>query len=229
MAWDPTLAAEIWQHITPFDWSLRPSAKALLPQLVSLDPAILETTPDELNERLRSLLSPTLKAGGERSLRLARWIIRDWGAIKSGADETLRQWMGKLDMFDDKKVSDFIDAVGTTRISSWSKLVAFADSDKYAIYDALTSAALNCALRRLEDTRRFHMPAGRNDLITEGRLRLLRLDREQHLVAQEIGYREYVELLLTFRACGLAPSVLRAEMIVYANALEIVREFLALS
>jgi hypothetical protein len=229
MAWDPTLAAEIWQHVNrgfPFDWKLRPAAKARLPQLVSLDPAILEVTPDELNERLRSVLSPTLKTGDEGSLQLARWIIRDWGAIKSGADETLRQWMAKLGTFEDKKVSEFIDAIGTTRISSWSKLVSFANSDKYAIYDALTSVSLNCALRRLGEIRRFHMPAGQNDLITEGRLRLLRLDREQHLMAQEIGYRDYIELLMAFKAAGLAPSVLRAEMIVYANAAEIVREFL---
>lgn len=134
--------------------------------------------------------------------------------------------MGKLGNFDDEKVSEFIDAIGTTRISSWSKLLAFAHSDKYAIYDALTSVALSCAFRRLGDPYRFYMPSGQNDLVTEARLRLLRLDREQDLVAQEIGYREYVELLMAFKACGLAPSVLRAEMTVYANAIEIAREFL---
>jgi hypothetical protein len=230
MEWNPTLLAEIWQHVNrgaPFDWSLRRAAKTKLPQIVPLDdPTILDIEPDQLNERLRSWLSPILNIGDERSLRLAKWIIKDWGGIKTGADETVVEWMSMLGTFDDEKINGFIDALGTTRISSWSKLLAFANSNEHAIYDALTSVALNCALRRQGDTRRFHMPAGQNDLITEARLRLVRLDREQKLAIQEIGYRDYMELLSAFKTCGLAPSVIRAEMTVYANATVVVRDFL---
>jgi hypothetical protein len=192
----------------------------------TFDTEIFDTPPEALNIRLRMELSPLLKARDGRSLLLAKWIIKDWGGIKGGPDTAPGEWMEGLGAFEDEEISNFIVKNGTKRISSWSKLLAFADSEKHAIYDALTSVALNCALRRLRDNRRFSMPAGQNNLITEARLRLLRLDREQKVAKDSIGYHDYIELLAAFTMSGLAPSLLRAEMAVYANATHITHEFL---
>jgi len=230
MAWDAQTVAGLWQLIDrrcSYDWQLKPAAKGRLHQIVpTFDTEIFNIPPEELNIRLRMELSPLLKAGDDRSLLLAKWIIKDWGGIKGGPDDAPGEWMETLGAFEDKTINNFIVKKSTKRISSWSKLLAFADSEKHAIYDALTSVALNCALRRLRDKRRFYMPDGRNNLITEARLRLLRLDIEQNVATDSIGYIDYVELLAAFTKSGPAPSLLRAEMTVYANANHIAHEFL---
>ncbi|MBF6568413.1 MAG: hypothetical protein IVW54_06005 [Candidatus Binataceae bacterium] len=210
-----------------YDYRLKSAAKKRLRQFVpKRKPDTFDASPEELNVRLRVELSPLLKAGAESSLSLAEWIIRDWGGITGGVDDAPRKWMEALGAFEDETISNFIVNNGTNRISSWSKLLAFADSENHAIYDALTSVALNCALRGSGDKRRFYMPAGKNNLITEARLRLRRLDREQNGETDPIGYREYIELLTAFKMSKLAPSLLRAEMTVYANATQIAHEFL---
>jgi hypothetical protein len=164
MAWDPRTVSGLWQLIDRrrgYDWRLKPAAKGRLLQIVpTFDTDIFDNPPEELNVRLRMELSPLLKACDDRSLLLAKWIIREWGGIKGGPDDAPGEWMEALGGFEDETISNFIVKNGTKRISSWSKLLAFADSAKHAIYDALTSVALNCALRRLRDNRRFYMPAG---------------------------------------------------------------------
>jgi hypothetical protein len=133
--------------------------------------------------------------------------------------------MAALGDFDDKNVKMFIDN-GVKRISAWSKLLAFADQENHAIYDARTSVALNCALRQLGDSRRFYMPDGQNDLIKEARLRLRRLGTESGELTQPVGYLNYIELLRAVVACRLAASVLAAEMVIYANAPNTAHQFL---
>jgi hypothetical protein len=55
---------------------------------------------------------------------------------------------------------------------------------------------------------------------------LLCVDNEQNLATEVVAYRDYMELLAAFTDRGFAPSVLRAEMFVYANAAYVAREFL---
>jgi hypothetical protein len=48
--------------------------------------------PEQLNRPLREELAPHLKAGDQRSLPLAHWIIREWGGIKRGL-QAIPEWM----------------------------------------------------------------------------------------------------------------------------------------
>jgi hypothetical protein len=157
-----TKGRRMWQHIDRgcrYDWRVRPAAQArLLEILPSFDAAIFNTSSEELNVSLNAKLSSLLKSNNKRSRQLAEWIIKYWGGVNRGLNDD--PWMEVLGAFENDAIDRFIDHHGAERISSWSKLLAFANPERYAIFDALTSVALNCALRRLGDQRRFHMPPG---------------------------------------------------------------------
>lgn len=127
------------------------------------------------------------------------------------------EWMKELGEFGPEAVEKFIESHNTghpsSRISSWSKLLAFADSKKYAIYDARTSVALNCALQNLGDTRRFYMPDGQNKLIKAAQRCLSSGIRQPRL-----KYIEYMEILNAVIKHQLSQSILDAEMTIFANS-----------
>ena len=179
--------------------------------------------PEQLNRPLREELAPDLKVGDQRSVLLARWIIKDWGGINRGL-EAIPEWMKTFGDFNEMKISAFIAYIGTKRISSWSKLLAFANHEKHAIYDARTSAALNCALRNLGDSRQFDMPDSQNKTI-KGARRLLLNDVPEP--RRSVKYADYIDLLNTVVACKLSNSILDAEMVLFANAPCVARQFVS--
>ena len=156
-------------------------------------------------------------------MSLACWIIKDWGGIKTGL-QAIPEWMETFGDFNEMNITAFIAKSGTKRISSWSKLLAFANHENHAIYDARTSVALNCALRNLGDSRQFYMPDGQNKTIKDARRRLLNDVSEPRRL---VGYTDYIELLNTAIACKLSNSILAAEMVLFANAPCVAREFVA--
>src|ERR1019366_6639163 len=111
------------------------------------------------------------RARDERAVALAHWIIRDFGGIKAGDLTTVALWMTELRDFNADNVKVFIGAHDTrevsSRISSWSKLLAFADRETHAIYDARTTLALNCVFRSMGNPCRFYMPDGQNRTIRD--------------------------------------------------------------
>ncbi len=178
--------------------------------------------PEQLNRPLREALAPHLKAGDQRSVPLANWIIRDWGGIKRGL-QAIPEWMEAFGDFNDVNIRAFIANNGTKRISSWSKLLAFANPENAAIYDARTSVALNFALRKLEDGRQFYIPLGQNKTINDARRRVLNDVPEP---SRPVGYPDYIELLNAVVACKLSNSILTAEMVLFANAPRIAERFM---
>jgi hypothetical protein len=189
--------------------------------LPTLPVSFFERHPERLNRPLREALAPHLKAGDQRTLLLACWIIKDWGHINRGLQE-VPEWMQAFGDFNEMNVTAFIATIGTKRISSWSKLLAFANHENHAIYDARTSVALNCALRNLGDSRQFDMPDSQNKTIKGARRRLLDDVPEP---MRPVEYTDYIELLKTVVACNLSNSILSAEMVLFANAPHAAQQF----
>ena len=225
--WDRQFVKKLWERVDRgerYDFPTGPMAQERLRDILPALPVdFFQRHPEQLNRPLREELAPHLKAGDQRSVSLARWIIRDWGGIKRGV-QAIPEWMEAFGDFNEMRITAFIANSGTTRISSWSKLLAFANHENHAIYDARTSVALNCALRNLGDSRQFYMPLGQNETINDARRRVLNDVPEPR---RPVGYKDYIELLNTAVACKLSNSILAAEMVLFANAPCVARQFVA--
>ncbi len=231
--WDRQFVKKLWGRVdlkTRYNFRTGPMAQDRLRAILKLPPDFFEPHPEQLNKPLREKLEPHLKTGDQLSKSLARWIIVDWGHILEKRSATIREWMTDLGDFNDHNVEKFIAQNDThrisSRISSWSKLLAFADHKRQAIYDARTSVALNCALRSLGDDRQFYMPSGRNGIVKAAQRRLL----TEVPRPRAVGYREYIELLqsvVEYKSSSSISSVLGAEMALFANAPCVARQFVA--
>ena len=223
------VAPAIWQIVNlaqPYPWAVGPTSRKRLADLVPPDEfsAVFATDDSALiNRHLRSTLAPRL-AGRDRTLAaaVACWVVRSWGGIKGGPQQTIVDWSDALGRYGGAAVNDFIERHRDDRISSWSKLLAFADHANHAIYDARTAVALNCALAALQDSRRFHMPASQNRRVFAARRKFL---QEPNFEAR--GYRDYLNLLTCFVVMRGAADLLSAEMTLFANAPNVAEAFVS--
>ena len=175
----------------------------------------------EFNVKIRKIIAPKLREGqANQSARIARWIVSDWGGIRAG-NGSVAGWTERLGKFDHASIESFVNEMGVNRVSSWSKILAFADPINHAIYDARTAVALNCALHHLEIDWRFSMPVSRNNSMIEARPMLQPKER-----VNELGYTAYIDLLKSIsKACELGDDILNVEMTLFANAPSIARNF----
>ena len=216
------LPLEIWHNFDKqreFSWKLQGAAlaslKTIIPRPEDLHAIDCENL-SEANRRLRSLVSPILKGGDPHQAKaLARWIVSEWGGIRRNA-EAIPAWVDHMIPFTSSSVHDFVNKQGFNRISSWSKILAFANPDQDAIYDARTAVALNCGLWKLGDNRRFHMPKSRNTSVKLAQEKLANKQSKECL-----GYFEYIEFLKESVNAGIFPDILSAEMCLFSNAPQI--------
>ena len=171
------------------------------------------------NVELHKLLSPLLK-GSDFKIRLEamRWVIYDWGHIggERGSEET---WPERFGDFKPNVIDSFIEDMWHERIASWSKALAFADSSKYAIYDARVAMSLNSIIDKIGHERKFYMPATRikdlNYLFKIVKAHSKKQNTNKN--PQYMGYSEYMGLLNAIVQKELAPNVLEIEMRLFAN------------
>ncbi len=223
--WTTEMVSRLWTYLdlgNAYPWSIGPVGRerlqAIMPE-ISAD--FFDPPAEELNVSLREIVSPLLRTG-ERRLPLAIWIVKNWGGIGAISDDVIRDWMDSLQDFARQSVQKFVEANTTSRISSWSKLLAFADHKQYAVYDARTAVALNCAFAAEGMKLYFPMPNGRNDVIREAQGLLLRRHCNSSVV---LGYDDYIGLLEAVAKQRLARSVIAAEMVIFSNAPEVARRF----
>lgn len=104
---------------------------------------------------LKFILNEMLNQKDDKEIH--RWIVKDWGGIKTHKDfKTLQESM-KNYSFD--------------RISSWSKIVSFQNISDYVIYDSRVIYSLNWMIFRFnkkynKTEKYFFQPSGRNKLLT---------------------------------------------------------------
>lgn len=131
------------------------------------DDSILSKTL-EMRESLMKLLAEQ-EANREQRNRIAKWIVADWGGIKSGklgpdGSDSATSLFAAIDKAVEvsrqgKEEFDF------NRIASWSKFLAFKSPEKYAIYDARVIYSLNWLLYQCGAEKYLPMPAGQNSVM----------------------------------------------------------------
>lgn len=159
-------ALEIWDVIDRVEYNWPVGNKALERLSTLLSRRVVREqgeTSEALNRRLRVLVGGALKTEQSAS-DLYEWIVCDWGGVrgKPKGKEVVRSWAtptyGWHADYDDVALMAFAEENGARRISSWSKIFAYAAPDRHAIYDSRVAVALNIALHRIGEGARFHMP-----------------------------------------------------------------------
>ena len=228
----PNLVEKIWYEIGDYkghDWDL-PKDHSLLEKIVGAAEtnklyAIADSA--EQNIYLRTLLSKPLK-NDDYAVRLAaiKWVVYDWGNVR-GSSEKHEEWPKELKQFDPQDIEFFITQNYKDRIASWSKVLSFADSATYAIYDARVAMSLNALLDKAGYKQRFYMPPPSSQKLVK-----LFSNIKDHVGRQYarkrpiyLGYFDYLDLLKSIVNNGLAKDILEVEMRLFAKAYEFAQEY----
>lgn len=208
-----TTGLQIWdyvnQHEAAYDWNVGPTAQHRLDDILGRELKWSEMGGgDAQNRALRSIVNSALRAEGTSATQAAalfEWIVCDWGGVKAGR-AAVGSWAGPEfgwhQAYDELRLVAFIDQMGQRRVSSWSKIFAFAAPDRHAIYDSRVAVALNLALEHLEKPERFFMPAAKVYVDRNGMARPNAVARaRQRLQGQaHLGYRDYMRMLKAIAA-----------------------------
>lgn len=196
-------ALEIWNAVdaVEYEWSIGKRARERFSQLTGLPiEARQGETSMALNRRVRHLVHAVLRDGGtthEHAADLYDWIVAEWGGVKAGRDG-VRAWaspdVGWHGGYQDHTLLAFADGQAGKRISSWSKIFAYAAPDDHAIYDSRVAVALNIALHRCGETARFFMPESKIYRPKSGAPRPNAVARARQTLGRDhgLGYRDYL-------------------------------------
>lgn len=241
--WDniPSLVKDIWAGVGKrheMTWRL-PNRKTLKGIISDADIKSLYSITDsaDANRRMREILSPYLRDRAvqrptqrhiydEKAAALATWIVKEWGGIKVGF-EAIPDWTAELDNYSDEAVQAFVAKRQNSRVSSWSKILAFADAENHAIYDARTSVALNVVLSNLESRYRFYMPSTQNSDLP-ATMKIVKKDMDRIWKRRKNvyrGYDDYIRLLKAIVAYTDARDILEVEMTLFANGPSLATEY----
>lgn len=206
----------VWSFIDrgePYSWRVKGQCKERLRALVGDKECarlFAVEEPITFNRQLRPLVAKHLMH--RKSSRPAgRWIVASWGGIRRGV-ETVDDWADAMSNAGADGLDAFREERRHERISSWSKLLAFANCTAYAIYDARTAATLNAALEAAGCDHRFRVPQSRNEAVQ----RACKRDKWQ---GDRWVYEAYLDILQSIVRLKLAPDILLAEMTIFANSL----------
>jgi hypothetical protein len=236
-------ALEIWDYIrateATYEWQVGPKARAKL-ELIFEGPVSCWRSEDagELNRNLRKFITELLnnpKTDSEKIAQLYGWIVADWGGVHRGRAEveawSVKNWHPH---YRDEPLLIFADEAGNKRVSSWSKVFAFAAPDRHAIYDSRVAVALNLALENLNEQHRFFMPPSRvnrvggvpqPNAVARARDRL----KSHGTKGLPLGYRHYLTWAGAVRdqtrARGDSVDLLTIESTLFASAPLMAAEF----
>ena len=228
--WDDDKCHKVWTSMVtniPYNWPVDKPAQLkrsrILAEQFDENSSLFC---DDLDSSIvfRTKLGEILK-GNDRSKakEVATWIVVDWGKIRSGA-ATVSKWIDMLSSFDGMSVYTFVDSMGTNRISSWSKILAFAEPQKYAVYDSRTAVALNSAMIIAKIRPHFHMPLSQSSSRNTA-IKIIKQKSEDF----SGGFDEYNFVLSRFVELGFVGSILEAERLIFKGADKTVEEMLSLS
>jgi hypothetical protein len=142
----------------------------------------------------KSLHEAWAKGDATRRFELTKWYISRWGGIHRNSRDTIEHYA-------ESQANTLINR-GQWGIASWSKALCIHDPDKYAIFDARVSMALNSlivlnGLTATEDL--FPILSTRNKEIGRANAELKKLSRRNGLRFRhnDAFYLEYLKLLKT--------------------------------
>lgn len=112
------------------------------------------------NIALKNFLTKEWKNNNYNSKKtIASWVVKDWGRIRSISEKRLKEYVDRME-----ENHNYTPLKG---IASYSKILAAAFPEDYAIYDARVAASLN-AIQLLNPSHgriAFHYLAGRNNIV----------------------------------------------------------------
>lgn len=173
---------------------------------------------DRLRQRIKIEL---LNAPQERATALCTWIVRNWGGIYTGNDN-IPKWVEEWQGFHRGKVHDFINKEKYERIASWSKILSFAFPERYAVYDARNAAALDCIFAKIRLGRRFPITGTQNTHVN----RVHKYLDKKRYAPVDLTYHDYLVLLHGYATLRFGGNLMRAEMTLFANSINIIRRYL---
>ncbi len=90
---------------------------------------------------------------------IASWVVKDWGGIRSNSEKTLNDYVDRMENNHNHSP--------LKGIASYSKILAAAFPEVYAIYDARVAASLNAIqiLNPCDGRIAFHYLDGRNNIV----------------------------------------------------------------
>lgn len=211
-------------------WKLPENRKLLegLVGQVETDKLYAITDTKEQNIYLRKLLVAPLKDEDHtKRYRAIHWVVVNWGKIIKGKRQDLEDWVAELQNYDATTVESFIEKHGKNRISSWSKVLAFADSSKYAIYDTRVAMSLNMIFEKAGYSQRFFMPQSRSDELNDlfKNVRASIAKRYKGKRVKYLLYPDYMQLLRSFVEKYPSTNILDLEMRLFANSGRLAKEY----
>ncbi len=131
--------------------------------------------------------------------------------------------------YQNNKWDKFIRKNYQYRIASWSKVLAFADSAKYAIYDARVVMSLNTILDDTRYQQRFYMPPPSSEKLPKSFSNIKKHVKNLYPNKQPkyLGYFEYLNLLNAIVNKKLANNILEVEMCLFANGMDFAKKYAA--
>lgn len=224
---------DIWVRIKDFEpiaWD--GDADTLNDVISAEDIAFLKSFKEgdwKVNFALREAFEKQLKGTRSITKREALFdaIIDGWGGIRSGDKAIYQVWSDKVAGFEQHSVWRFADEHMDHRISSWSKVLSFADHRNYPVYDSRNTIALNIMLERWGRNERFLMPAPQSDELKAiqkviHRRWKERIGRKRLVWA---GYSDYAKLLKAIAEKNGYDSILHAEMRLFAASIPIALQY----
>ena len=222
----PEIAKKIWRRLRSIEdkpWDM-PKNKQKLGRLIGHDRAtkIYDIkNSHQQNRDMRKIISNTLKrAPLDKKREMGNWIVHDWGRITRGRKSSV-DWTYDLGSFAPRTTRTFIDRLHKKRISSWSKILAFADQRNHAIYDSRTSVSLNVILDAIGNPHRFYMPPARNKAFPEV-IQHMKKWAEKNIPGPAHSryrtYHEYIELLNSIKIHCDVKDIMEIEMRLFALA-----------
>lgn len=223
----------VWQRVRDYEPEAWKGDAGTLSELISAeDVTYLKSFKKDdwnVNFALREAFAKQLK--GTRSIikreALFDAIIAGWGGIQSGDRAIYQVWSDKVAGFEQQSVWRFADEHMDHRISSWSKVLSFADHHNYPVYDSRNAIALNIMLEEWGRNERFLMPAPQSDELKAiqkfiHRRWKERIGRKRLVWA---GYSDYAKLLKAIAEKNGYNSILHAEMRLFAASIPIALQY----
>lgn len=170
----------------------------------------------------RALNASWIAGTAERKCEIIRWYIREWGGIRGNKDKT-------IESYSTSDPGDLV-AMGTKGIASWSKALCIYDPERYPIFDARVSAALNALLLIRNEPRPKLFPClpsqNRTIISANGLFQNLVRERGFSFIGEKEIYTMYCEILKTAlgRLVGFHDiGVFTLEMLLFSFAEELLK------
>lgn len=181
----------------------------------------------EMTLKLRAKMRAELESkmtNKKETIQIAKWIVKEWGGIKTGKDENLEASIDSAQKSHERKDGKF----SFERIASWSKFMAFKYPKDYAIYDARVVYSLNWMLLKTqsgdnEKLKFFPILEGRNSVmgLLDYRLRLLLIHHSKEYIEKKLEERQGKK---THFLSGLEESVFVDSTVAFSIYCELLKE-----